>query len=371
MIELMNQTAGHNGQPVFHATGDVGARLLANNMDHNILRPWVGADRRHYIKQAFFDNRRGSKTYGQIVEKAVPVNNAIATLRREEWLQIDAAVERAVRNRLRLVSDIRGAGLEYRVNGMSKTVLETSTMTRAGKATLSMDPARITEGDRPEFDQAYLPLPICHYDFHFNLREIAVSRNSGQGLDTVMVEEAGVSVAEEIEQLTLGTLPTYTYGGGTIYGLINFPGRVSVSITDPTDSGWTGAQLVDEVLDMRQQAKDRKRFGPYVLYVSPGWAKYLDADYSATKGENTLRSRILEIEDVSEIRELDYLTGLQFVLVEMTARNIRMVIGLEITNIQWDTIGGMRQNFKTMCLQVPQLRVGADGNSGIVHGVVS
>jgi hypothetical protein len=358
MIELLNQTAGG-----FVSTGNVGASLLANNMDVNILRPWIGKDRRSYIAQSFLDNN------GKVVQKAVPLQNAVATLRRDEWLAIDDVVVRAVRNRLRLVADIRAAGLEFRVNGMSKITLETSTMTRAGRATLSMDPARIGEGDRPEFDTALLPLPICHYDFYFNLREIAVSRNGGNPLDTVMVEEAGISVAEELEQLTLGTLPTYTYGGGTVYGLTNFPGRTSVVLTNPTVTNWTGALLVEEVLGMRQQSMDRKRYGPWVLYVSPNWAGVLDADYSATKGENTVRQRILAVEGISEIRQLDYLTGYQFVLVQMTAQNIRMVVGLDLTTIQWDTIGGMRQNFKVMALMVPQLRTDGDGNSGIVHGV--
>lgn len=361
MIELLNQTSAGG----FAATGNVGAQLLANNMDVNVLRPWVGRDGRTYIAQSFVDNA------GKVVQKAVPINNATATLRRDEWLAIDDVVVRAVRNRLRLVSDIRAAGLEFRVNGMSKITLETSTMTRAGRATLSMDPARIGEGDRPEFDTALLPLPICHYDFYFNLREIAVSRNGGNPLDTVMVEEAGISVAEELEQLTLGTLPTYTYGGGTVYGLTNFPGRTTLALTNPTDTGWTGKTLVDEVLEMRQDSMNRKRYGPWVLYVSPAWAGVLDADYSAAKGENTVRQRILAIEGISDIRQLDYLTGYQFVLVQMTSQNIRMVIGLELTTIQWDTIGGMRQNFKVMALMVPQLRTDGDGNSGIVHGTAT
>lgn len=347
------------------ASGQVGNLLLANNMDVNILRPWMGRDGHTYIAQPC-TNKEGKRDY-----KPVRVANAVATLRRDEWLAIDDQVVRSARERLRLVADVRGAGLEFRVNGMSKTVLETATMTRAGRATLSMDPARIGEGDRPEFDAAFLPLPICHYDFYFNLREIQVSRNGATPLDTTMVEEASVSVAEELEQLALGTLDTYSYGGGTIYGLTNFPSRETHTLTDPADSGWTGSDLVTEILAMRQKAYDNKRYGPFILYVSPNWSGSIDADYSASKGENTVRQRILAVEGISEIRQLDYLTGLQMILVEMTSRNIRMVIGMDITTIQWDTIGGMRQNFKVMALMVPQLRVDGDGRSGIVHGTAA
>ena len=89
----------------------------------------------------------------------------------------------------------------------------------------------------------------------------------------------------------------------------DFPGRATVTLSDPAGSGWLGSTLIDEVLGMRKEATDRKRYGPYVLYVSPDWALYLDADYSANKGENTLRQRVLAIEGISAIRQLDYLTG--------------------------------------------------------------
>lgn len=360
MIEVLNSGPGG-----FAATGDVGARLLAANMDVNVLRPYVGKNGRHYVNQLRFDPKQQ-----KLVNVAVPLANAVATLRRDEWMAIDDQVVRAATNRLRLVSDIRGAGLELRINGMSKTVLETTTATRTGKATLSMDPARMSEGDRPEYEPAYLPLPICHADFYFNLREIAVSRNSGQPLDTVCVEDAGIAVAEEIEKLTLGVSDTFTYAGGTVYGALNFPSRVITTLTSPTAPGWTPKVLINEVLEMRKLSTDNKRYGPWVLYVSPDWQLYLDADYSDAKGDNTVRDRILAIDGITEIRQLDFLTGLQILMIQMTSNNVRIIVGLDLTTIQWDSIGGMRQNFKVMSLNVPQWRVDADGHSGVIHGSV-
>lgn len=353
----------NQGPAGFAATGDVGARLLAANMDVNVLRPYVGRDGRHYVNQTRYDNKQQ-----KLVNVAMPLTNAVATLRRDEWMAIDDQIIRAATTRLRLVSDLRGAGLEYRVNGMSKTVLETTTMTRTGKATLSMDPARMSEGDRPEYTPAYLPLPICHCDFYFNLREIAVSRNGSQPLDTTCVEDAGIAVAEELEQLALGSLPSFTYGGGSVYGALNFPSRVTATLTNPASPGWTPAVLINEVLAMRKLSFDNKRYGPWVLYVSPNWQLYLDADYSDKKGDNTVRDRILAIEGINDVRQLDFMSGLQIVMVQMTSNNVRMVVGLDLTTIQWDTIGGMRQNFKVMALVVPQWRVDADGHSGVIVG---
>jgi hypothetical protein len=45
-----------------------------------------------------------------------------------------------------------------------------------------------------------------------------------------------------------------------------------------------------------------------------------------------------------------------------------MVIGMDVTTVQWETHGGMRLNFKVMAIMVPQLRSDFNGNAGIVHG---
>src|SRR5690348_3556366 len=116
-----------NGQ----AQGSVASRLLENGFDVNALRPWIGKDGRSYITA-----NEGGKAIAR------PLVNApySATLRKEEWKQIDDAVIIEARNRVRVVADIRGAGLTYGIpNGMGKTVLVTQSMTDITNATTSMD----------------------------------------------------------------------------------------------------------------------------------------------------------------------------------------------------------------------------------------
>jgi hypothetical protein len=176
-------------------------------------------------------------------------------------------------------------------------------------------------------------------------------------------------VSEEAEKLVLGTSGSFSYGGGTIYGLTNFPERItSVDIMAPTDSGWTPQSFVTNVLAMRQASETELHYGPWMLYVSPSWDQYLDDDYSAAKGDNTLRQRVAAINNITGIQTLDYLTGFQIVLVQQTTDVIRLVIGMDITTVQWETEGGMRLNFKVMAIMVPQLRADINGNTGIVHG---
>lgn len=350
-----------NGQ----AHGTVAQRLLDNNFNPGALRPYLGDDgRRVFITT----NRNGKMVPAQVV------GNTAATLRKDEWIQLDEAVVMAAKSRLQIVGDLRSRGLVYTIpNGMGKTVLETQTETDIEDAEIHMDPAVPTEQDRPHYDITALPLPVVHKDFSFSAREIATARNSGSPLDTTMAALAGRKVAEQIEKLTLGVASSYKYGGGFVYGLVNFPSAITtVDITAPTDTGWTGQTIVEEVLEMRQAAYDAYHWGPYVLYNSPAWDRFLDEDYSAAKGDNTVRQRLEQIRGIEAVRTADYLgSGYKMVLVQQTTDVIRMVMGMDITTVQWETMGGLKVHFKVMAIMVPQLRADSNGNTGLVYATTA
>jgi len=350
-----------NGQ----AQGDIATKLLANNMDPGILRPFVGND---------------GRSYATIMENGKPtvklLNNATATLRKDAWQILDAAVVKAAKPRLKAVADLRGAGLTYNIpNGMSKTVVQTETQSDISDAVISMSGIRQSDTDRPVYEITNLPLPIIHKDFQFPTRQVMVSRNSGSPLDTSTAELAARRVAEQAEQLLLGTSGSYAYGGGTIYGYTNFPSRLTKTMTAPTAGGWTAATTVNEVLEMRLQAQQAFHYGPYMIYCSTAWDVYLDDDYSANKGDNTLRDRLKAINEISDVRTLDYLdtagTSYVMLLVQMTSDVVREVVGMDINTVQWETQGGMMLNFKVMAILVPQLRADQNSNTGIVHGTTA
>lgn len=349
----------YNGQ----AQGSVASRLLANGMNPNVLRPWVGKDGRSRIAVW---NAEQAKYQPQIV------NNANATLKYNEWRLIDDAVTMVAKERLSVVQEIRSRGLTYSLpNGMGHTVLTTQRMGDITPATVSMEPARKSERDRPEFDLLNLPLPIVHKDFSFTARQLAVSRNGGAPLDTTMAQLASRRVSEEIEKLTLGTSSSFSYGGASVYGFVNFPQRLTYSLTAPTTGGWTPQTTVNQILAMRQKAMDNFYFGPYTLFMGTSWDTYLDQDYtvagSITTG-GTLRERILKTAFIDKIVPAYYLTGYQIVLVQMTTDVVREVIGMEITTLQWEEQGGMELNFKIMAMIIPHLRADQNNHTGIVHG---
>lgn len=350
-----------NGQ----ASGNVAATLMQHNFDPGALRPFIGDDRRSYITV-----NQGGK------DQVVPVTNANATLRKNDWILLDEAVIRAARPRLKAFGALRSAGLEYVIpNGMSKTVMEYQTQNDPGAVEMSMDGLRRSTSDRPVWDLRGLPLPITHSDFEFSARQIMTSRQAGHTpIDTTMAEAAGRRVAEEVEKQVLGVssqFSSFAYGGYTIEGYTNFTQRLTKAMTLPTAVGWTGATLVNEVLAMRQQSINNYYYGPWMAYNSPSWDIYLDADYSTVKGDYTVRDRLAKIEGIDRFKTLDYLTGYQILLVQKTSDVARAVVGMDFTTVQWETQGGLQLNFKVMCIMVPQLRYDFNSRTGIVHGTAS
>lgn len=351
-----------NGQ----ARGDVASVLMANDFNPAALRPYIGRDGRTYIT---VNSGRTDKD-GKPVFASALVSNAVATLRKDDWIQLDTAVLKAARPRLRVVKDLRAAGLEYVIpNGLGKTALEHEAMSDIGAATISMDGLRKGNSDRPQFDLRSLPLPIIHKDFSFSARQVAASRNGGSPLDTTTAEAAGRKVAEEAERLALGESATYSYGGGSVYGLKNFPYDLTKTLTAPTTSNQ--ATTVAEVLDMKQKAMNANYFGPFNLYYSPAWGAYMGGDYSANKGDNTLADRLRKIDGIQAVEQADYLTGTTMLLVQMTADVARIVVGMDITTVQWESQGGMELNFKVMAIIVPQIRGDYNNATGVVYGAVN
>lgn len=350
--------------------GDVGDKLAKCNWDPGVLRPWCHQTKKKGL-QSFVTVRAGYDDNGEVVYKNVPIANALATLPKDVWIQIDDAITRVARQRLRLVSMLNGAGLTYRVpNGMGTTVLQHQTMSDGSAAQTDMDAVADELNDRPVFTLENLPLPITHKGFFFTQRELAVSRAGGAPLDLTMAEQAGRFIAEQIEKLTIGTASSYTYGGGAVYGLINYPYRQTQVITAPTASGWNPAVMLTEIIAMMKKANDISRYGPYAILLGNNWMPYLELDFSAAKGDNTLRSRIMALDDLRGITKLDYLNRANYdiVLVQLQSDTIQMVNGLDITTVQWDSHGGMKKNFKVLTIQVPRIRRDYNGSCGIVHG---
>jgi len=314
-----------------------------------------------------------------------PVFNA-TSLRKEEWIELDQVILRAARYRLRAWADLAAANSFGGFNGMAKMILEHETMSDPGAAVVDMDGISPAFADSPQFQLQGLPLPITHADFWFPSRRLAISRNTGTPLDTVMGEAAGRRIAETIEQTLIGSVTGLTLGSpsgwtpaygrnDTVYGYTNFTPRQTYNGTNPTDGGWVASKTINDVLTMIDQMTAQKFYGPFMLYHSGNWDHFMDNDYILTGGNvatQTLRNRLRSIEVIQDVRRLDFINNnstsnpYTMIMVQMTPDVARAVNGMDITTVQWETMGGMKLNFKVLCIQVPQLRADFYGNCGLM-----
>lgn len=300
-----------------------------------------------------------------------PTLNTGNLLTKEAWVMLDNAVLEAARDRLRAWADLRAANTYGGFDGMANPILEFERMTDVGEAVEDMDGMTEARSFAPKFDLQGMPLPITHSDFFLSSRFLAVSKNKSRPMDTVRAEMAGRRIGERIEKVTIGIEEgmlygespgtRYTYANDSqVYGYLTHPDRLTVTgLTKPT--GANGETILTDWLSVREQLYLNKFFGPYIVYTSTDWDQHLDNLFSTTEpSAGTLRKRLLDIEDIQDIRRLDYLDGTTYpfktIWVQMTPETARAVNGMEITTVQWPSMGGMRLNFKVMCIQVPQIR---------------
>jgi len=206
----------------FSGTGDVATRLLQHNFDPRCIRPFI------LNGHSMISQETGRDANGNPIVHNVMTTNA-ATLRKDDWIMIDEAVVAAARPRLRFFNDLRAAGLNVNLpNALGKTVWQYERQSNITGATVSMDGLHKGDADRPTYDMDQMPLPIVHKDFSFSARQIAVSRNSNMPIDVTTAGMAAQMVAEKIERLALGVDPEFKFGGGNVYGVCNYPDRLSM-----------------------------------------------------------------------------------------------------------------------------------------------
>jgi uncharacterized linocin/CFP29 family protein len=310
------------------ATGDVASRLLATGFNVNTLR-----------------------------------TNAV--LRKEEWELLDAALIEVARERLIGVADLLNAGLRFDIpNGLGTTRLEWETVSDMSPAEQNM--SGITEGeeDRVLYGLAGIPLPITHKDFRINIRTLEASRTRGLPLDTTQASIAGELVSELIEN-TLFNGGFDSGANGTVYGYLTAPNRNTGTITADWASA-TGAQIVADVLASITTLQGDNMYGPYIIYV-PYDAYIAMGDDFKTNSDKTIMQRVMEIDGITSVRPSVKMPAASALFVQMTRSVVDMIVGMQPTNLQWETMGGLIQHFKVMSIMVPRIKNDYSLQSGILH----
>jgi uncharacterized linocin/CFP29 family protein len=294
---------------------------------------------------------------------------ALGTLRPYEWTQFDEVVVAETVVRLRAVADLIAHGLVKPVpNGLGRTVLQYDKQSDLGAAQVSLDGLAKSGNERIEWDQGSIPLVITHKDFFLNLRTLAASRNApGEALDMTQARLAGRVVAEKVESMLLTGGPTFA--GAPIYGYTTQPSRNTGAFG--TNGAWsaaakTGNNILDDVLTMISALHGDRFFGPYAIYVPTAIGVKLENDFKANS-DLSIRQRLMQVDSIVSIQTCDQLTADNVLMVQLTEDVTSLVEGEPPQTIQWDIEGGMRINFKAMCIQVPLVRATKAGRSGIYH----
>lgn len=318
----------------------------------------------------------GAVALGSVAQKLVANGMNVAGLRtndvltKDEWVQYDNAIVGVARQRLVAVGALMDRGLSYSINnGLGTTVVQWDQASDMSGANVDMSGTTAGEEDRMVFELKALPLPITHKDFRINIRNLLASRRNGDGLDTTQAEMAARLVAEKIESVLFDG-SSITGGGGTIYGYTNFPQRNTGSISNWALGATTGEVIVTNVLSMiGDLQQNNNMYGPYELYVPYDYWNRLMDDYKAAS-DRTILERILAIPGVEAVRPSNNLSGGasgEVVMAQMTKDVVDMVDALQPTNVQWESHGGMVQNFKVMAIMVPRLKADQNAQCGIAH----
>lgn len=384
--------------------GEAGELLSGVRFETGLLRPYLkhqGGRNVPYVTinsgEMRFNNQTGryepkyvEVSLHDLAKRGIysPVANA-TSMRKEEWINLDRAVVRATRQRLRFVADLEAAVPLGGFNGMAKLTHEYESMTDPGEAIVDMDGLSDGRSDSPLFKLRSVPLAITHSDFWISHRRIAASQASGTPLDTTLGEACGRRVGEAFEKTAIGTQTGLTFGtqstgitahdgNSTSYGLTNFTHRVTkTDLTTP--DGTNPDSIVQDVIEMRETMYTNGFFGPFMLYNSTSYDQWLDRTHfvgthaqGLTNGTRNLRSVISEIDGIAGVRRLDYLTsGYQLCLVQMTSDVVQMINAMDVVTVQWESQGGLRRNFKVLGIKVALFKAPYNGTSGVVHGTTS
>lgn len=339
--------------------------FVANRKGANNMRPFLGDDGKSYVLNYKGGDRSDPKNYSK---QPINVN---ATLRWDEWRQLDEAVVRIAEQRLVGFEDLRRNGLVYNLgNAMGTTVLTWQEMSDALTATLSIDPVKRGVNDRIDLSTSHIPIPVVHADYQFGERFLQESRNKGNGIDVTLAERAARRVAEKFEDMLFGATSSFTYGGGVIYTYLTHPQRNTMNLPHPWDgTATTPESIIADVLAMKQASIDDHFYGPWMLYVPTAYDTILDGDYKNTSSgaSMTIRQRIMQISGIQGITVVDRLTADNVLLISMQRDVVDLVDGMPMQNIEWDSEGGMIHNYKVMAIQVPRIKKDYNGRSGVVH----
>ncbi len=286
-----------------------------------------------------------------------------ALLRHEEWLEIDRAVIDTARMRLNGIADLRQYGLVQPLGGLGTILSAYEQLGDMTDANVDMSGVTPGEEDRVDYAQISVPVPIIHKDFRLNIRQLEASRRLGDGLDTTQAQVATRKVVEKLENLLFNG-STLVVNGNAIYGYTTHPAR---NIYAAAGDFGTISNILPTVNGMVAAAESDFFYGPFGLYVAGPQYAEMRAVYTDGSGQSAMARCLESIPSLRFIKPADALAAGSLTLVQLTRDVVDLAVAQDIVPVEWETMGGLVQNFKALCAMVPRVKDEASDHCGIVH----
>lgn len=318
-------------QDFFAGGGTVAQRLLKNNLDLNCLRPYVEM-------------------------------HANATLRKDEWEELDRVMIRAFTERLVGIADLISHNLVHPLGGLGTLVSQYNRMGEKNRAQVSMKASTDAEQSRVLFDLQSVPIPVIFSEFQLDIRLLESSRRLGDALDTVEAEETARVVGEELEYILFNGNTT-AMGGMPIYGYRTHPNRNTAA-----GASWgTATNIYSNVLQMVAALSADRVPGPYILYLHNDQYMESLAITDTTRGLTERQVAINNIPMLEDIKIADKLPAGEGVMVSMNRQTVDLARAEDFMPVEWDSMGGLATHYRGMTVAAPRVKADMSGRCGIYH----
>ena len=335
-------------------------------------RPYISTAGRHKGQSVIAVNTGQMDNQGQPIYRERPIHTN-ATLRKDEWIDLEDNIIEAARERLVIVDDLQSAGLTYNVGGLGTIISEWETASEITDAEITMDGESKTDKDSQEFSLNGVPVPVVQKPFSIGERMLLASRQRGAALDVTTGVEAARAVARISESMVFNGA---NIGGVnsrgdkyTIPGLTNFAGRETFTISDWSDvANVTPEAIHGEILEMVQQLETEARhYGPFTLYIPGAYAFRFRQDFKEFS-DKTLMERVTDEDVISRVRVSDTLTAGNVIMIQMERSVIDLAVASDVTTVQWESGSGWTNHFQVFAAWAPRLKQDFDSRCGILHG---
>lgn len=299
---------------------------------------------------------------------------ANATLRHEEWINLEDQIIEAARERLVIIDDLQAAGLTFNTGGLGTIISEWETASEMTDAEVTMDGESKADKDAQNFGMDGVPIPVIQKPFSIGERMLLASRQRGSALDVTQGIEASRAVSRKSESImfygaSIGKVKARANDKYDIPGVCTFDHRGIFQIKDWTDDdNVTPENIFEDILAMVRQAEtEERRYGPFTLYIPGVYAYRFRQDFKEYS-DKTLMQRVTDEDSITRVRVSDALKDGDVVLIEMSRDVIDLGIGSDITTIQWASGSGWTNHFQVFAAWAPRLKKDYDGHCGIIHG---